>query len=376
MRELFVTCPRGFEELLQNELETLGVSNVFQAFCGVFVPQTIENVFLINYESRIATRVLWPIAEFYCRGKDDLYSNCRNIPWSNYLSCNKTFSIDANVQHETLKHSLYASLVVKDAICDFFREKTGARPSIDKHFPDVQLNLFIQKGRATIYLDTSGAPLHKRGWRSTNTEATLHESLAAGLLLFTGYNADKVFCDPFCGSGTFLVEAALIATKTPPGFFRKKWGFFHLPNVNKNEFLAWKEKRDLRRIPLAKGKIFGSDKSREASEICKKHIQKALPECASLIEVNYSEIAYYNPKEKADFIVTNPPYGKRLETSVKLFQDFRSFVKQKAAPEAKAFFLCPEEDGEEDILKESGLETEEKICFKNGGLTVTLLSLL
>lgn len=372
MRELFVTCPRGFEPILQKELAALGIDKTFPYFCGVFVPKSLDNVFLINYESRVATRVLWPIAEFRCANKEDLYRGAKQVPWSEFLHCDKTFAIDANVQHDNLKHSLFASLVVKDAICDYFKEKTGARPSIDKQFPDVQLNLFIQKGKATLYLDTSGAPLHKRGWRSTNTEATLHESLAAALLLLTGYRPEHVFCDPFCGSGTFLVEAALIQTRTPPGFFRKKWGFFHLPRVDKKEFFRWKEVRDAGRILLPKGKIFGSDSSREASEICKKHIQKALPESAANIEVAYEEVAYYTPKYQPDFLLTNPPYGKRLETSLKILQDFQGFVKNKGAPEAQAFFLYPEEAS----LEGSSLMTEERIRFRNGGLAVKLLHLV
>jgi putative N6-adenine-specific DNA methylase len=129
MSDLFVTCPHGFEELLQKELTSLGISKVSPRFCGVSVPESIENVFTVNYESRIATRVLWPIAEFPCSGRDDLYKHCRRISWDYFLDCNKTFAIDSNVQHPTLTNSLFAAMVVKDAICDFFRDKTGARPS-------------------------------------------------------------------------------------------------------------------------------------------------------------------------------------------------------------------------------------------------------
>src|SRR3989339_835826 len=131
MRDLFITCPYGFEDLLQKELKSLGIAKVFPSFCGVFVPKSMENVFVINYESRIATRVLWPLAEFNCGGKEDLYSNCRKINWSLFLNPQKTFAIDANVQHHSLTNSMFAALVVKDSICDFFRDKTGLRPSID-----------------------------------------------------------------------------------------------------------------------------------------------------------------------------------------------------------------------------------------------------
>ena len=370
MRDLFITCPHGFESILQKELHSLGIPKIFPSFCGVFVPKNLENVFIVNYQSRVATRVLWPITEFRCDGKEDLYKSCREINWSDFLHCSKTFAIDANVQHPQLTNSMFASLVVKDAICDFFREKTGARPSVDKQEPDVQLNLFIQKGRGTLYFDTSGAPLHKRGWRETNTEATLHESIAAALLLFTGYSAEKTFCDPFCGSGTFLVEAALIASNTAPGFLRKKWGFFHLPDFEKTEWLEWKKEKDKLRIPLAKGQIFGSDKSRETSDTCKKHIQKA--GFGAFIEVGYDEIAYYSPKIAPDFILTNPPYGKRLEASIELFQEIKKFIKEKASPQATAYVLCPEIN----FVESAGCLAKEALSFKNGGLPVKLLAIL
>lgn len=370
MKDLFITCPYGFEALLKKELETLGICKVFLGFCGVFIAKTEENVWIANYQSRVATRVLWPLAEFYCQGKEDLYSNCKNIPWSSFLNCHRTFAIDSNVQHPTLKNSLFASLVVKDAICDFFREKTGARPSIDTKEPDVQLNLFIQKGKATLYLDTSGAPLHKRGWRESGVEATLHESLAAALLLLTGYSTDKIFCDPFCGSGTFLIEAGLIATNTQPGFLRKKWGFFLLPGFDKKKFLEWKASKDSLRVSVPKGKIFGAEKSRETADACKKHIQKA--GLSDVIEIEHNEIAYYSPKIAPNFIVTNPPYGKRLEISLKTFQEMKQFLENKIEPSSSVFLLSHESA----LLEESGLQLQEKFHFKNGGLPVQLLTIL
>ncbi len=366
MNRLFVTCPHGFESVLAKELKSFGIQNPEPSFCGVFIPKTRDNIYTVNYASRTATRVLWPVCDFACRGKEDLYRGAKNVLWDNFLDCNKTFAIDANVSHPALTNSMFASLVVKDAICDFFREKNGQRPSVNKQFPDVQLNLFIQRGRAVIYVDTSGAPLHKRGWRESNTEATLHESLAAALLLMTGYDKNKIFCDPFCGSGTFLVEAGLIATQTPPGFLRKKWGFFNLPGFDRAHFLSWKETRDKLKTPLEKGKIFGSDKSREASDICKKHLQK--PGFSSSIEVHYDDIAYYKPKIAPNFILTNPPYGKRLETSVLLFKQLSEFIETKCAPDVEVYILYPEKE----MLEAAGLSVQSKLSFKNGGLPIEL----
>lgn len=365
MRDLFITCPHGFEELLQKELLSLGVPKAFPQFCGVHVPKNIENVFIANYQSRVATRVLWPLAEFFCNGKEDLYNHCKKIYWSSFLNPQKTFAIDANVQHPTLKNSMFAALVVKDAICDFFRDKTGARPSIDTQRPDVQLNLFIHKGKATLYLDTSGAPLHKRGWRTDASEASLHESIAASLLLMTGYNSEKVLCDPFCGSGTFLIEAAWIATQTSPGILRKKWGFFSLPDFQMTAWKEFKKSKDDLRIPLVKGMIFGADKSREAADMCKKNIQTAgVPE----IEVTHNEVAFYKPSKKASFLITNPPYGKRLETSALMLEQLESFIGTYV--EGPSHILSPETLTQEQFKR----PVKSEFAFRNGGLPVKLFS--
>lgn len=368
MKHLFVTCPHGFEPVLRKELQNLGIKSISEGFCGLFVPLSWRNVFLINYQSRVATRVLWPIADFFCKNKEDLYRHAKKIPWDQFLNVNKTFAIDANVSHINLKNSLFAALVVKDAICDFFRDKIGSRPSVHTKFPDVQLNLFIQKEQAVLYMDTSGLPLHKRGWRDSGAEAPLHESLAAGLLLATDYSEDKVFCDPFCGSGTFLVEAAMIATKTPPGFIRKKWGFSHLPDFNEEEWLLFRKEQDSLRIPLAKGKILGSDRSREASERTIKHLQKL--GFASAAEVQYEDVALYSPSVKPNYILANPPYGKRLEASKTAFSRFKEFLSSRCAEDTKAYLLYPEPT----LLEEVGLNPSSVFHFHNGGLPIHLFS--
>ena len=168
----------------------------------------MENVYKVNYESRIATRVLWPLMHFACPDKEALYLMSKKLAWQRFLKLGQTFAIDANVNHPKLTNSLYAALVVKDAICDVFRDSTGQRPSIDIQNPDIQLNLFIQKGFATLYLDTSRLALHKRGWRRETAQATVHESIAAGLLLLCGYKRGIPFSDPFAGSGTFALRLA------------------------------------------------------------------------------------------------------------------------------------------------------------------------
>src|SRR5579872_4913590 len=273
MADLFVSCPLFLEDLLIQELSELGIPSKGQTPGGVYVPHTQETIYKINYCSRLATRVLLPLAQFPCRDREDLYREVKKIDWSLYLDVKKTFAIDTNVTHPALRNSLFAALVVKDAICDFSRDKWGERPSVDITTPDVQLNLFIQKGRATLSFDTSGTPLYKRGYRAYSAVAPLQENCAAGILRLVEYHAEELLCDPFCGSGTILTEAAMIASQTPPAFFRKSWGFFHLPSFSSEAWLQVKEAADKKILPLLPGKLCGADKDIHAIEICREHLR-------------------------------------------------------------------------------------------------------
>lgn len=366
MEELFVSCPHYFEEILLKELKSLGIEKLRMGFCGVYVPMKIENVYLINYCSRVATRVLWPLIRFACPTKEALYTMAKKVEWSRYLSTEKTFAIDANVSHPLLKNSLYASLVVKDAICDYFRDKVGERPSVNIQEPDVQLNLFIQKGQATLYIDTSLMPLHKRGWRLENTEATLHESIAAALLLRSGYTGDEILCDPFCGSGTFLIEAAMIASKTPPGFFRKKWGFTTLPDYSENQWLSFKASVDKQIVPLKSGQIYGADKDENTFKTAYRHIKAT--SFRGLIDLQHQDISSYHPAKTPQMVICNPPYGKRLELNKSVTEGLKRFIQGECAPATHILVLT----SDPLFLKPLNMKTQEDISFKNGGLSVAL----
>lgn len=368
-RELFITCPERFESLLKKELEHLGIPKVRPGFRGVFAPASMETVYNINYNSRIATRVLYPLRTFSCRHREDLYRAVREMSWDTFLDAETTFAIDANVFHPRLTHSLFAAQVMKDAICDQMREKTGARPSIDTKNPQVQFNLFIQPQKAIISFDTSGAPLFKRGWRSASTSTSIQENLAAALLFEAGYNANTTFCDPLCGSGTFLMEAALIATRTPPGFFRQLWGFSRLPQFNMEAWEAFKRTWDAKRIPLQSGRLFGADKDFAALQACREHIRKiATPE---QIQVQQADIIKYAPPA-VSLILTDPPYGKRLETSQRLYQELGAFIQKTLLPNGKAFVLAPDAR----YLTPTGLSIGKRFPFHHGGMDISAFQLI
>lgn len=357
---MFIVCSTGLELLLIQELKELGIP-ARKGFRGVYVAQTVDNVYKINYLSRIATRVLWPLADFPCRDRHDLYAQAKKIDWSLYLVSDKTFAIDSNVTHPSLRNSLFAALVVKDAICDQLRTKTGKRPSINLEKPDVQLNLFINNGRATLYFDTSGAPLYKRGYRQESVAAPLQESLAAAILKLAGYTPDDVVADPFCGSGTFLIEAAMIATKTPAGYFRKQWGFAHLPEFSSQEWQQVKTTADQAITPLQPGKIFGSDNDSKAVGISRAHA-KAVGFNIFISKQEAKNASYPTPPT---LVVANPPYGKRLVNNEPPFRDLGEFLK---TVKARAAVLYPNKVLTRLLDRQTALKTT--LC--NGGLDVGL----
>lgn len=325
--QLFVTCANHLENLLSQELKELGISSR-KGFCGVYAPKTLENVYTINYCSRITTRILWPIASFLCRDRHDLYIQAKKIDWTLYLSMKKSFAVDSNVSyHPNLRNSLFAALVVKDAICDQMRDRFGRRPNVDIKNPDIQLNLFIQNGKATLSFDTSGAPLYKRGYRQEAGPAPLQESIAAAILKLAGYTQEDLLYDPFCGSGTFLIEAAMIATNTPAGYFRKSWGFIELPDFDREKWMRFKKEKDKKIQPLIPGKIFGSDKDPKAVSICQTHLKKV----GFPIDVSEQEVKNAKPKISPTLVVANPPYGKRLSSPQYLYRDLESFLKSTKA---------------------------------------------
>ena len=369
MPDIFVTCPGGLEQLLFHELIALGISDVREGKSGVYIPRIIENVYKANYCSRIATRVLWPVTCFPCPDQNALYRNTKQIDWRKYLNLKKTFAIDPNVNHPNLRNSLFAAMVVKDAICDYFRDKTGSRPNIEVANPDVQLNLFINNGHATISLDTSGAPLYKRGYRKQTSTAPLQESLASAILTRCGYSSKEVFCDPFCGSGTFLIEAAMMASNTPAGFFRKTWGFFHLPDFLESKWQEFKLTSDHLRIPLQKNSIFGADIDPEALKICAANIETA--GFADSISLERKDIRSFFPEFVPTSVICNPPYGKRLKAANDLYQALGKFIQFKCPPEIKAFCLIPDPL----LAKETGLSPTRLMPLKNGGLEIELYQL-
>lgn len=361
--QLFATCTHGLESLLQQEFKALGIAGTEIGASGVHLPYSIENIYKINYCSRIASRLLMPLARFACRDREALYKNALKIDWTRYLTPERTFAVDSNVQDTAaFKNSHFASLVIKDAVCDKMRERFNERPNVDVKCPAIQINLYINKGQATLCIDTSGTPLFKRGWRTQTTEAPLQETLAAALLLSSGFRAEDVLFDPFCGSGTVLVEAAMIASKTPAGFYRKWWGFFYLPEHTDEAWKAFRAEEDAKRIPLKPGQLFGSDNDPEALDSAYQNLVKAGFDGA--VQLICKDIKTLRHPARATLIATNPPYGVRLENDVETLHAFRNWIQKQGA---RAFFLYPDEPGVEEAI---GMPCKRLQSFYNGGLKV------
>lgn len=361
---LFITCPPHLEQLLTDELKGMNIP-ARRWPRGVSAPLSMENVYRINYTSRFATRVLWPLAHFPCTSREDLYAEAKKVPWQQFLSLDKTFAIDANVTHNpAFRNTHFAGLVVKDAICDTFREATGERPSVEIYNPTVQFHLFIYENQATLSIDTSGTPLFKRGYRLGTIEAPLQETLAAAILKFSDYSSSDTLCDPLCGSGTFLWEAALLATHTPAAYFRPHFAFFHHPFFSQAEWLAIKAEYDSRITPLKPYSIFGGDRDRKATDLCSATLKKT----AFPLHFQHAHLHNFKPISQSTLVVTNPPYGTRLHSAPDPYATLSQFLQITCNGKARAAILSPHRR----LPPSFSQRTRKSIPLLNGGLEVFL----
>src|SRR5262245_57829277 len=255
----FATCGRGIEPILAGELQQLGAADVEPGRGGVGFAGDKALLYRANLWLRTAVRVLRPILEAPVTTPDDLYAAVQTIDWSRWLTPRHTLAVDCNVRDSAITHSQYAARRVKDAICDQFVARCGARPSVDPEEPMLGFNLHVYKNQATLSLDSSGMSLHKRGYRPIQTRAPLNEALAAAIILRTGWRGETPFVDPMCGSGTLPIEAAWLALHRPPGLTRKRFGFMGWMDY---DVALWAELRDEARRGVGKAlpaTITGSD---------------------------------------------------------------------------------------------------------------------
>lgn len=302
---------RGLEDVLRDELLNIGAANVEIGNRMVSFEGNKEMMYRANICCRTALFILKPIVKFTASDPDELYDAVRDIEWDKYLSADSTFSIDATINSSDFPHSKYAVYRVKDGIADYFFDKYGHRPNVCLSGADREFNIHISDKRVTISLNSSGEPLNQRGYRSETTGAPLNEVLAAGIILKTGWNGDCDFADPMCGSGTLLIEAALIARNINPGIFRKHFAFEKWEDFDAD--LLTNIYNDDSEEKKASCKIYGGDINPEAVMIAKKNIKAAGVD--DLIELKCADFAEWEAMKEPGVMVTNPPYGERIKPS-------------------------------------------------------------
>ena len=358
----------GLEPVLARELRNLGAGNVREGVRCAFFEGDPGFMYKANLSLRTALRILKPISTFRIRRQEDLYDRIRQVDWGAYLDPGMTFAVDTVLQSDLFSHSLFVSRRVKDAVVDQFRAKSGRRPSVTVSRPDVRLHLHLQGDTAHLSLDSSGNSLHRRGYRTETNKAPLNEVLAAGMLELSGWRGQCDFLDPMCGSGTLLIEAAMIALNVPPNINREWFGFQTWKDFDASLFATIQEasRSRIRDFPFS---IKGYDKAPSA-------VRKAIE------NVHHARLSDFISIEKKDFfstsreagapplfLICNPPYGERLPVDIAHFYGKLGDTLKQGYPSTQAWIFT----GNLDALKAVGLRPSRKIKLFNGSIESRLV---
>lgn len=356
---------KGLEQVLAKELVELGANNVQIERRAVSFTGDLRMLYTANFCLRTASRVLVPIATFKAKKTDDIYEQVKALNWAEYMTPKTTFQIDATVYSDLFRHSQFITYRVKDAIVDYWMEHGGVRPSVQLTNPDIYLNIHIAGDSVTLSLDSSGESLHKRGYRVANTQAPINEALAAGMLLLAGWQGQGDFYDPMCGSGTLLIEAALIARNIAPGIYRKGFAFEKWANFDADLFEDIysddSRERDFQH------KIYGSDAGFYAVQAATKNIESAnLQRDIEVKQIRVQELRLAERNTEGALVMINPPYGERLAQDkdvLRLYQDMGTTLKHQFNG-ATAWIIS----SNEDALKCIGLRPAKRVRLMNGDL--------
>jgi putative N6-adenine-specific DNA methylase len=363
--EMLAKTFKGLEQVLATELVQLGANNVQVERRAVSFTGDKRMLYTANMCLRTASRVLVPILSFKAQKADDIYEQVKALDWSQYMTIKTTFQIDATVYSDYFRHSQFVTYRVKDAIVDYWMERENQRPSVKLEGADLYLNVHIAGDRVTLSLDSSGESLHKRGYRVANTQAPINEALAAGMLLLAGWNGQSDFYDPMCGSGTLLIEAALIARNIAPGVYRQGFAFEKWADFDAD---LWDDVyNDDSRERDFKHKIYGSDAGFYAVQAATKNIQSAsLQRDIEVKQIRIEELRLADTNTEGALVMINPPYGERLSQDknvLRLYQDMGTALKHQFNG-ATAWIIS----SNEDALKCVGLRPAKKIHLVNGDL--------
>ncbi len=352
----------GLEHVLAAELKDLGAKDVEIQRRAVYFRGDKKLLYRCNYECRTALRVLKPIGIFTVNNENELYEKLKNIDWTLHFGVRKSILVKANLFHSNITHSHFAALKAKDAVVDFFREKTGRRPNVAKDDPDIIIDLHINKNKCTVSLDSSGHPLNKRRYRVSADKAPINEVLAAGMIQLTGWDKTGDFIDPMCGSGTIPIEAAMYAMNIPAGYYRKDYSFLNWNDFDNRLWNEVKESADAK-ISEHDFPVIASDKSFRAFSIARTNIKFAgLHKDITLINKPFDKL---NPETGTGILVFNPPYGERLKNHeiTSLYKYIGDILKTKFAG-YNAWIITSNPQAAKSI----GLHPSKKITLYNGPL--------
>jgi 23S rRNA G2445 N2-methylase RlmL len=366
----FVTCAPGLEGVLHAEIRALSLGRVERQVGGVRFEGTLRDAWRANLELRTAVRVLQRIARFEARSDAELYTGVQTIDWGAHVRPEGTLRVDAHTNESALEHSLFIEQRTKDAIVDQMRDKTGARPSVDMEDPELGVYVHIFQDRCTVLLDTSGDSLHKRGWRRFQGKAPLAETLAAAIVLASGWDKRSPLVDPFCGSATILIEAALIAANVAPGSFRERFGFERWPGHDAKAWRALRDKVRARGELPKKLVLRGSDSDREAVKGALENVAAA--GFADRIEIEHARAEDFAPRKGWNaWLATNIPYGERVGDERELeplMRKFGAILRERCAGWHAAIL-----SGNPRLTDALALNPQRTMALTNGSIECRLL---
>lgn len=356
----------GLETILKEELETLGATNCHIGTRAVEFEGEMEMLYRANYFCRYALRILWQVHQFPFRDNKQFYEEIYKYPAEKIMGPDNTLAVSVTMSGTAFKTPLFAAQLTKDAICDRFREKFDRRPSVDKERPDVQFHVHIYNNNAALFLDSSGEPLYKRGYRVSSHPAQISEVVAAAMVQLSGWHADCDLIDPMCGSGTILIEAAMKALNIPAGFFRQDYGFFHWNNFNSRLWEQITDEADiLDDVPV---NFYGSDISSRFIGMAKANVNEA--RLSDFIQLSRNAMRDTQPARTPAFVIFNPPYGERLdmEDIETFYKEIGDTLKQKYS-NCTAFIIS----SNMQAIKHIGLHASKKTGLYNGALECKFL---
>lgn len=369
MARFFAMTSRGLMDALEQELKELGFEKLEKGFSGYYFESSWAGCYRANLRLRTATRILLPILDFPAYKNEDLYNNVRRHDFTKYIASSGSIAVDANVRDSAMKDQRFVAMKIKDAIVDQFREKYGERPNVDVERPDLKIIARAVKNEFALAIDTTGEPLFKRGYRVGQVEAHLKENVAAALLKMTDWKGDTAVVDPMCGSGTFLIEAALMALRVAPGSLRKHFAFQKLLGFQKDE---WEQEvssamaEELDELPF---KFYGYDVDKNALATAKKNAERA--GVAELIEFQRHPMETLTAPVESGMLIVNPPYGERLGMKDELIETYKNLAHTMKT--AFKGWDCYVLSGDPELSAAMHLKAERKYPVFNGPIECRLL---